>query len=140
MNPPTPIPAVKSADPTHRVELAISNLLRIGVAASLAVIVIGTVISFVHHPGYLQSADDLSALTAPGKAIPNTLHDTLQGIAELRGQSIVTAGLLMLIATPVLRVAVSVIAFIIQKDRTFTIITAIVFGLLLLSFLLGKAG
>jgi uncharacterized membrane protein len=139
MNPPKSIPATPGSDVT-RVELAISNLLRIGVAASVAVIILGTVISFVHHPGYLQSAVDLPALTAPGKAVPNTLHDTIEGIGQLHGQAIVTLGLLMLIATPVLRVAVSIIAFMVQKDRVFMVITAVVLGLLLLSFVLGKAG
>jgi uncharacterized membrane protein len=40
------------------------------------------------------------------------------------------AGLLLLIATPVLRVAVSMLAFVYQRDLT----------LLLTSFVLGKAG
>ena len=140
MNPPKPIPTTAAPDSTHRVELVISNLLRIGVVASLVVILIGTVISFVHHPGYLQSAGDLPTLTAPGKAVPNTLHDTVKGIGEMRGQAIVVAGLLMLIATPVLRVAFSIIAFLLQKDLIFAAITAVVLALLLLSFVLGKAG
>jgi uncharacterized membrane protein len=50
------------------------------------------------------------------------------------------AGLLLLIATPVLRVAVSVLAFVYQRDRTFVIITSVVLTLLLASFVLGKAG
>ena len=49
------------------------------------------------------------------------------------------AGLLLLIATPVLRVAVSIFAFVYEKDKVFVIITSIVLGLLLLSFILGKA-
>jgi uncharacterized membrane protein len=53
---------------------------------------------------------------------------------------VVTAGLLLLILTPILRVAVSIVAFIIEKDRIFVFITATVLAVLLLSFLLGKAG
>jgi len=63
-----------------------------------------------------------------------------EGVLHLRGSSIVTAGLLLLIATPVLRVAVSIFAFVYQKDWTFVIITTVVLALLLLSFWLGKGG
>jgi len=52
--------------------------------------------------------------------------------------ALVTVGLLLLIATPVARVAVSVLAFIYQKDRVYTLITLAVLCLLLLSFVLGK--
>ena len=48
------------------------------------------------------------------------------------------AGLLLLIATPVTRVAVSIFAFVYEKDRVFVIITIIVLSLLLLSFFLGR--
>ena len=57
-----------------------------------------------------------------------------------RGAAIIMAGLLMLIATPVLRVGVSIFAFLLQEDWVFTIVTAVVFGLLILSFFLGRTG
>jgi uncharacterized membrane protein len=50
------------------------------------------------------------------------------------------AGLLLLIATPVLRVAVSILAFVYQRDRAFVAITSIVLALLLTSFVLGRGG
>ena len=49
-------------------------------------------------------------------------------------------GLLVLIATPVLRVAVSILAFWQEGDRKFVLITSVVLALLLASFLLGKVG
>jgi uncharacterized membrane protein len=123
----------------RRVELLISNLLRIGVIISLVLMVIGTIISFTHHPEYLSSAEELQRLTQPGAAFPRTVPDVIAGIRDLRGRAIVTLGLLLLIATPVIRVAVSIFAFIYQSDRIFTLITAVVLCLLLLSFVLGKA-
>jgi uncharacterized membrane protein len=62
----------------------------------------------------------------------------MQGTFDLQGQAIVAMGLLLLIATPVLRVAVSIFAFVYQEDRTYTLITTLVLILLLLSFILGK--
>lgn len=124
----------------ERVERVISVLLRVGVVVSLLVVVAGTVVSFVHHPAYLYSATDLGYLTKPGGAVPRTLDDVAAGVRAGRGQAIVVAGLLLLVATPVLRVAVAVVAFLLQKDRVFALITAVVLALLLLSFFLGRAG
>jgi uncharacterized membrane protein len=123
----------------HRVELIISNLLRIGVTSSLAIIVIGTIITFVHHPTFLRSHDDFHRLTTPGVAeFPHTMGSVISGVAHGQGQSIVALGLLLLISTPVVRVGVSIFAFVYQHDSIFVVITTIVFLLLILSFVLGK--
>ena len=124
----------------RQVELLISNLLRLGVGISLAIILLGTAISFTRHPDYATSHTELSRLTRPGAAFPHTLAQVFNGIRHGQGRAIVILGLLLLIATPVLRVAVSVFAFVYERDPTFVIITSIVLALLLLSFLLGKAG
>ena len=125
-------------DRVRRVEILISNLLRTGVIASLAIVIFGTVFSFVHHPDYLSSATSLRTLKSP-EAVPHTLSQVIEGVRHGRGQAIVLVGLLLLIATPVVRVAVSILAFVYQHDRTFTLITTLVLALLLLSFVLGKA-
>jgi uncharacterized membrane protein len=122
----------------RRVELIISTLLRVGVLVSLALIVIGTIVSFVHHPDYFTSAANFNRLTAPGAAFPHTLNGVLEGLGAASGQAIVMLGLLVLIATPVLRVAVSIFAFVYQEDWLFMGITALVLLLLLFSFVLGK--
>ncbi len=131
-------PNVDADERVRRVEIIISNLLRGGVMSSLALVVIGTIISFVHHPEYFSSPADFQRLVEPGAAFPHSLNAVIQGVLLFQGQAIVTAGLLLLIATPVMRVAVSIFAFIYQEDRTYTYITALVLFLLLLSFFLGK--
>jgi uncharacterized membrane protein len=150
MKPHTPIEATPTlpgerqllhVPPTvARVERLISTLLRVGVVLSLAVVVLGTVISFGHHPGYLWSGQELAALTGAGKAGPNSVAEIVAGVAAGRGAAVVMAGLLILIATPVLRVGVAIIAFLLQRDWVFTVVTAVVFALLVLSFFLGRAG
>ena len=47
-------------------------------------------------------------------------------------------GLLLLIATPILRVAVSLVGFALERDRTYAVISAGVLIVLLISFLLGR--
>jgi uncharacterized membrane protein len=124
----------------RQVEILISTLLRVGVVTSLTVVVLGAVLSFVHHPDYVSSKTELSRLTKPGAAFPHTISEVIEGVRRLQGRAVVMAGLLLLIGTPVLRVAVSIFAFIYEGDWIFTMITSIVLMLLLLSFVLGRAG
>jgi uncharacterized membrane protein len=123
----------------RRAELIISSVLRTGVVSSMVVILAGGLLTFLHHPEYVTSSTELQRLTHPGAAVPQTLHDVAKGVAQLRGQSIVTAGLLLLILTPVIRVAASILAFVAQRDRTYVLITSLVLLLLVLSFALGRA-
>jgi uncharacterized membrane protein len=123
-----------------RTELAISYLLRAGVTASLLIVVAGTIISFVHHPDYLRSSAAYARLTSPRASPFRTLGDVADGLRHLKGQALVALGLLVLVATPVLRVAASIGLFVIQRDRRFVTITTLVLTLLVTSFLLGKAG
>jgi uncharacterized membrane protein len=125
-----------------RVEIVISWVLRIGVIASLAVVLAGMVLIFVHHPDFLSSSTELQKLTHPAHpddAFPHTLSSVLQGALHTRGEAIVAVGLLLLILTPVTRVAVSVLAFLYQRDRVFTLITLAVLIILLMSFVIGHA-
>ena len=105
---------------------------------SLSFVVIGLLLMFIHHPSYLVSVMDLQRLTSPGAAFPHTLREVANGLLVGRGQAIVAVGLLMLIVTPITRVAVSIIAFALQRDRAFVLITSAVLTILIVSFVLGK--
>jgi uncharacterized membrane protein len=122
----------------RKVELLISNLLRTGVVLSLALIVLGTVITFAQHPEYLSERSFFGRSSARRTPILQSLSAVSTGLAAFYGEAIVTLGILLLIATPVIRVGVSIFAFIYQRDRLYTVITATVFCLLLLSFVIGK--
>ncbi len=50
------------------------------------------------------------------------------------------AGLLLLVATPVARVALSIVIFIIERDRLYVLITAAVLLILVVAFVTGAAG
>ncbi len=114
-------------------------MLRAGVTASLILIVAGTVVSFIHHPDYLRSLPALHRLTRPGSA-PHSIPEVAAGLAAGRGQAIVALGLLVLLATPVIRVALSLVLFLRDRDRTFATLTLVVLVLLFISLALGKAG
>jgi uncharacterized membrane protein len=117
-------------------ELLISHLLRSGVMLSLTLVTFGMLLTFLHHPDYFSSAQALQPLTAPERG-PRELGAVLVEAGKARGQAWVTMGLLVLMATPVLRVALSLLVFSRRRDRTYVAVTTGVLSLLLLSFLLG---
>jgi uncharacterized membrane protein len=132
-----PLPADR--DPRmRRLELLVSRLLLTGVTISVALIVVGTIATFVQHPDYVDSSAVLDSAVGPGATFPHEFNALCDSIRLLRGEAIVTLGLLVLMATPVLRVAISIFAFINHRDRTYALITAAVFCLLLLSLVLGR--
>jgi uncharacterized membrane protein len=122
------------------VDTAISHVLRGGVVLSTIVIACGVLLTFVHHPSYVRSQIALRQLTAPEQAFPHTVRGVIGGAEQARGQALITLGLLLLIATPVARVALSIGIFTVERDHLYTSITTIVLLLLLLSFVLGAAG
>lgn len=122
------------------VDHAIANLLRGGVVLSITVILIGLVTTFLRHPQYLRSHTDLGALTDAHVLYPHSLRGIAQSIHGGHGQGVVMLGLILLIATPVARVAFAIVAFALQRDRLYTAITTLVLLLLVVSFASGAAG
>lgn len=106
-------------------------ILQGGVLASAAVILFG-ILLLPFRPGGLT----LQRL----QTFPHSPGAVWAGLIGLHPQAFITLGLLLLIATPVLRVAVSVVAFAIERDRLYVVITLLVLAILIASFILGKGG
>jgi uncharacterized membrane protein len=116
----------------RQAELIISNVLRGGVLLSAGVIIVG-VIAF--YGEYITHGAEASLTT-----FPHTLRGVAAGLAQGDPLAIIVLGLLLLLATPLVRVLVSIIAFAIEGDRLYVIITSIVLLILLISFLSGRGG
>jgi uncharacterized membrane protein len=132
-----------SESPRHEpqwVDTAISRLLRGGVLVSITVVLIGLMFTFIHHPQYVTSKTALGELTDAGALYPHTIRGVAIQIRAGRGQAMVMLGLLLLIATPVTRVAFSILAFALERDRLYVAITVVVLALLFVSFAIGAAG
>lgn len=119
------------------VETLIGWVLRTGVTLSIAVILVGLVLMFVHHPEYLTSKDALTQLIDARRQNLDSRAGVWGGMLHQRGQAVVMFGLLLLIATPVMRVAASILIFLRERDRLYVAITTVVLLLLLTSFYLG---
>ena len=105
----------------------VSGVLIVGVVTSATLIAIGFAASLV--VGWEGSLRGLPAT----QATPTDYAAVGQGLLELRPIAIVQAGLLVLLATPVMRVLTSVFAFALEGDRLYVSITLGVLGILLLS-------
>ena len=112
-------------------DTAIATLLRTGVLLSVGIIAVGMVIAFVHDP--------VSFSASPGTHVPNTIGEVIAGVHDGSGEGIMMIGLLVLIATPVARVALSIVIFVIERDRLYAAITAAVFVILMVAFAVGRA-
>lgn len=140
MKPGADLPTMDRSAELDSLETLIGRLLRVGVAVSIGVVLCGIGVSLVRHPDYIRNAETLARLTSPGAAFPDTLEALARELGAGRGRAIVTVGLLLLILTPVARVAACTVAFILRRDWTFTALTATVLLLLLLSFAFGTIG
>ena len=113
----------------QRFEELIANLLRTGVLLSATVVFVGAVIYLVRY-GF--SPADYRVF----RGEPTELK-SVQGIVgyalHLHGRGLIQLGLLMLIATPVARVAVSVFGFARKRDRMYVGFTVAVLVVLLYS-------
>jgi uncharacterized membrane protein len=111
----------------ERVELWVGGLLRSGVLFAAAVAFAGAV-AFLYHYGAMHV--DHSTFTGVPAGL-NEVTGVINGAIHLRSRWIVQLGLLLLIATPIARVAMSMVAFALQHDILYVFVTAIVLGLLL---------
>ncbi len=104
--------------------MLIGWILQGGVILSATIILIGLLLVSFQPDKFAPQKLDL---------FPQTFNQVWVGLLILRPQAVITLGLLLLIATPVLRVAVSIPAFALERDRRFVVITTIVLIVLLFS-------
>ena len=122
---------IANAERESRMEARVGMLLRVGVLSSAAVILLGGVIFLLHHG---RSVVDFTVfrgtpeeLRRPGSILLRALHgDDL---------AIIQCGVLMLIATPVARVAFSIFVFLEEHDFLYVTIAVLVLLILLYSLI-----
>jgi uncharacterized membrane protein len=117
----------------RRIEIILGNLLRTGVLISAAVVLVGASIYLSRHAH--DPADYRVFRGEPSEY--RTIRGVIQSVIKDRGrgQGLIQLGLLLLIATPIARVAFSVAGFAIERDRLYVAFTLIVLAVLLYSFL-----
>jgi uncharacterized membrane protein len=109
------------------IERMIAMVLRTGVLLSGSVVLFGAVYYLARHGG--DTADYHVFRGQP--SVDRIVSQIIGGAIAGRARSMVQLGILLLIATPILRVAFSLVGFALERDRKYMTITAIVLALLL---------
>jgi uncharacterized membrane protein len=114
-----------------RLEVLVGTLLRLGVLVSAVVVAAGGAISLVEH--HSESAN-YSTFHGEPEPLRNVVGICMEA-AHLKSDGIIQLGLLLLIATPVARVALAALGFQLEKDRLYVTVSLIVLGVLLFSMM-----
>lgn len=119
----------------RQVERIIGGLLRIGVIVAAAIAAAGGVWYLSRH------ARDVTRFGAfhGEPASLRSVSGVIAGVLSLHSDALIQLGLLVLIAVPVVRVAVSIVAFALERDWLYCVVTVLVLGILLFSLLGGAS-
>jgi uncharacterized membrane protein len=126
---------IEKESPEKRMDEIMGRLLRTGVILAAVFVLAGGIIYLVQHPTPITNYRVFQGELQELRTLSGIVHEAL----ALQGPGLIQFGLLILIATPIARVAFSVIAFAYQRDWTYVCVTLVVLGLLVYS-LLGGGG
>ena len=115
------------------IEQTLSTLLRAGVLISGLIVLAGGIYYLAAHGGEVADYRHFTGQPAAHRIIGQIAASAF----ALRAQSVIQLGILALIATPILRVAVSLVGFAMEHDAKYVGITALVLALLLYSLIEG---
>jgi uncharacterized membrane protein len=119
----------------HDAEQLIGRLLQTGVLLAAAVTLVGGALLLAQHGSSAPAFSDFRG--QPGNL--TSIIGILRGVRAGQSDAIVQLGIVLLIATPIARVAFTLVVFALQRDRIYVFITLFVLMLLLYGLLLGKA-
>jgi uncharacterized membrane protein len=116
-----------------QVDQVIGNILRIAVIIAATIVLAGGVLYQIQNGG---NSPEYHVFKGEPKSL-RTISGILNELVIWDSLGIIQIGLLLLIATPVARVTFSVFAFVLQRDRTYVVVTLIVLTVLIYSILGG---
>jgi uncharacterized membrane protein len=117
----------------ERVEKIVGILLQVGVFVSGAVVFVGGVLYLMR---FGHATANYHVFTGESVELRD-VSSVVRSASHLDGPAVIQLGLLLLIATPVVRVAFSLAAFWLERDRIYIVFTSIVLTILLYSLLWG---
>lgn len=118
------------------VEMFIGQQLRWGVISASIIALIGGIIYLYTNGQGTPSYTEFNGAPLYVRHLPGIL----QGVRQLDGMAIIQLGVVVLLATPITRIAFSILAFAIEKDTLYVFITLIVLGVITFSIFSGLGG
>ena len=117
------------------IEQVIGRLLQLGVLIAAAVVGAGGTALLVQHGSAAPDFHTFRGATEPLRDIGSIVR----GVRRLDSRAIVQLGLVLLIATPVARVALTFVAFLVRRDRLYAALSLVVLMLLIYGLIWGRA-
>jgi uncharacterized membrane protein len=115
----------------RRLETIIGNLLRAGVLLAAATVFAGGVLYLVRHHADATNYHTFVAGTPNSRSVSGIVRSAADG----NSAAIIEIGLVLLILTPVARVAVAIVGFLLERDRLYAVVSLIVLVILAFSLL-----
>ena len=115
----------------RRLEIIIGQLLRAGVLLAAVTVLTGGVLYLVHHQGDRISYQTFVAGTTAMRSVSGIVQAAAHGCSL----AVIQAGLLLLILTPVARVGVAIVGFLLERDLLYAVVSLIVLLILVFSLL-----
>jgi uncharacterized membrane protein len=113
-----------------KIEHILGNILRVGVLISASVVLMGAILYLFRHGE--EFPDYYGFVFNPfGVSDPLSL---LKEVVGLKSLAIMKLGILLLVGTPILRVIISIFAFIYERDLMYVLFTLVVLVVLIFSF------
>ena len=122
---------LKHSKVEHDVEVAMGNLLRLGVILAASVVFIGGVFYLLKYGNTIPGFENFSGEPPDLRILPKIFSNAV----SFHSRGIIQFGLILLIATPVARVIFAVAAFTYEKDYMYVAFSIIVLTILLYSLL-----
>jgi len=113
----------------QRLEVIISVLLRTGVLISAAVVFLGGICFLSKHGNEQPEYHVFHATADTYRSVWGVIH----AVGPSDCQAIIQVGLLLLILTPIARVAFSLVGFALERDRIYVELTSVVLVILIYS-------
>jgi uncharacterized membrane protein len=113
------------------VDQIMGRLLQVGVSAAALIVFIGGILYLSRHGSPSINYRVFTGEPVEYRTLPGIAHEAF----SFNGRGLIQFGLLILIATPIARVAYSVFAFLFERDWKYVAFTLVVLSLLLYSLL-----
>ena len=113
----------------RRLEIIIGQLLRAGVLLAAATVLAGGVL---YLAGHHADPANYHTFKAAGSNI-RSVSGIMNGVTQGDSVAIMQLGLLLLVLTPIARVVVAMVGFLLEHDRLYAWVSAIVLAILVFS-------
>lgn len=127
---------LSTKEASREIGLILGKVLRIGVYSACIIAAIGGIIYMFYDNAILPNYKATTEFTGTAENLRD-FKDIFRGVLALNGASIIQLGVIVLIATPIIRVALSIFTFLYEKDYLYVVITIIVLCIIMINMFFG---